>query len=68
MAKLKRFKAGDIVHCPADRGDKAYMGKVTHVSGTIHTHATSGEYTWVEVMDLMSGRKSVWPSNRLNLA
>lgn len=66
--KLKRFKEGDIVRCPADRGDKAYLGKVVGVSGIVQENYQHTPYTWVEVMHLMSGRKSVWPSNRLNLA
>lgn len=66
--KLKRFKEGDIVACPADRGDPSYMGKVVGMSGTVQENHQHTPYTWVEVMHLMTGRKAVWPSNRLKLA
>jgi hypothetical protein len=60
--KALRLKVGDIVHCPADRGDPAFTGRVTHVSPVIH-EASLTEFIWVEVQG--PHHKSVWPSNRL---
>lgn len=66
--KLKRFKVGDIVRCPADRGAPAYTGKVVHAGGGVNHNLNNTPYTWVEVQNIMTGRKAVWPSNRLSLA
>lgn len=68
MGKLKRFKEGDIVRCPADRGASEYIGKVVHAGGAVNYNHLRQPYTWVEVQHITNGRKAVWPSNRLNLA
>lgn len=56
--KLKRFKVGDIVRCPADRGAPAYTGKVVHAGGgeiecavTISGYAFSAERVANRVYD-----------------
>lgn len=66
--KLKRFKEGDIVRCPADRGAPAYTGKVVHAGGNVSYNLQRVPYIWVEVQNVLTGHKSVWPSNRLSLA
>lgn len=66
--KLKRFKVGDIVRCPADRGDTTFLGKVVFAGSAVHHNLNNTPYTWVEVKNIMTGRKAIWPSNRLSLA
>lgn len=70
MANIKlamNLLAGDKVHCPADRGDAAFIGTVTvPPTGQTKENIHGTPYTWVSVAD-QTGRKSVWPSNRLNI-
>lgn len=64
--KAMQLKVGDVVHCPADRGDPAYKGKVTHncnSSKTVAKTLDGSEYVWVEVQGPY--HKTMWPSNRL---
>ena len=63
IQRALKLKVGDVAHCPADRGDAAYTGKVVHVSGNITTHLGK-EFIWVTVSD-GHGSRHVWPSNRL---
>jgi hypothetical protein len=66
IEKAKQLRRGETVRCPADRGDPAFTGTVTHV-GVLgaESHNIHGEvYIWVEVKG--PHHKSVWPSNRLN--
>lgn len=63
--KAKALKIGDVVHCPEDRGDPAYTGRVRALPHSSVFHTTDGTpYIWVYVDD-GSGRCSTWPSNRL---
>jgi hypothetical protein len=63
----KGLKVGDRVRCPPDRGDPAYIGKVTHLSadhgGTVY--GTDQIYLWVTVEHPAGKSRHVWPSNRL---
>lgn len=65
IKRARNLKVGSVVHCPPDRGEAGYAGKVTAIFPTqcvnIHGHA----YIWVEVQRPWGARKTVWPSNRL---
>ena len=68
ISKARNLKKGDKVHCPADRGDKAFMGKV--VSENLKDCGSAVDwqmncYIWVEVLG-PGNKKSVWPSTRLS--
>ncbi|MBC7198096.1 MAG: hypothetical protein H5U32_02490 [Pseudomonas balearica] len=56
----RRFLVGQIVRCPADRGDAGYQGTVTSVGEPL----PGKSYRWIEVRH-PRGTKHVWPSNRL---
>lgn len=56
----RRFLVGQIVRCPADRGDAGYQGTVVSVGEPL----PGKSYRWVEVQH-PRGTKHVWPSNRL---
>lgn len=60
-----KLKIGDVVYCPADRGDSAYRGKVhvTPINPTICTNIYNVKYIWLNVYH--GGVVTVWPSNRL---
>lgn len=58
-------KIGDMVNCPADRGDAAYRGKVTHVSGAMQKSHQGVLYAWVSVEHPSRTSRHVRPSNRL---
>lgn len=64
IAKARALKPGAIVHCPADRGQPAYSGKVEHIGQAEARDLQGRAYLWITV-----GRpgmhSSVWPSNRL---
>lgn len=62
--KARKLKIGQKVTCPPDRGDKGYVGTVTHISHETHRNIHDHEYLWVEVHGPQ--HKSVWPSNRLS--
>lgn len=65
--KAKELVYGKQVHCPADRGDPAYMGVVRHVSTDVNKNIHGVEYVWVTVSKVGNGQTShVWPSNRLS--
>ncbi len=55
------------VRCEADHGDPSYMGEAIGVSDAVHTSHQGIPYRWVEVRG-DDGRRSVWPSNRLEPA
>lgn len=59
----KTLSIGQSVSCPADRGDEAYRGIVTHVSEDVNKSFNGQNYVWVTVR--ANGRSAVWPSNRL---
>ena len=63
--QIDKIKVGITVHCPPDRGDAGYSGRVTHVTpGPPLKNHDGSEYVWVEVQH-PRGTKHVWPSNRL---
>lgn len=67
ISKARNLKQGDKVSCPADRGDKPFIGTV--VSSNLQDCGSAVDYQmncyiWVEVLGA-GGRKSVWPSTRL---
>jgi len=66
VSEAKQLKYGQQVHCPADRGEPAFVGTVTSEgldTAPVHKYPDL-EFIWIEVM--RPGRhKSVWPSNRL---
>jgi hypothetical protein len=66
-ANLDRFKVGDIVQCPADRGDAAFKAQVVHVGDGTAKNIRDVEYRWITVKRL-DGRAGggVWPSHRLS--
>lgn len=65
IAQARLLKVGDIVNCPADRGDAAYTGKVEHINATEQTHpCVDGPFLWVTVRN--RNRNTVWPSNRIS--
>ena len=61
---IDSLKVGATVHCPADRGQAAYAGKVESFGGTVSKNIAGTAYVWVTVRG-PSGHASVWPSNRL---
>lgn len=61
------FKVGDLARCPADRGDPAYTGRVTHVCTTQNTNIYGTPYYWVTVRTPSGKRSTVWPSHRISL-
>lgn len=61
--QAKRLQYGSQVHCPEDRGDRAYFGIVRHIGTEVHKNIHGVEYVWITVSD--KGRSSTWPSNRL---
>jgi hypothetical protein len=63
LQRALKLRVGETVHCPTDRGDPAYAGVVSYISGNIATHLGK-EFIWVTVKD-RHGCKRVWPSNRL---
>ena len=68
IEKARKLKPNDTVYCPADRGEPAFVGRVTLHNKDLETAPENinihGEpYVWVEIMG--PGHKSVWPSNRL---
>jgi len=64
ITRAKNLKVGDTVHCPADRGEPGYSGRVEHISTTEQTHMDSKPFLWVTVRKSNS-TAHVWPSNRL---
>lgn len=65
LSKARQLKVGDLVHYPADRGDKEGSGRVTHISPVECSHPLLSEpHLQVEVQ-MPGNRKTVWPSNRL---
>lgn len=65
IEQARQLKVGQIVHCPADRGDSAYTGKVTHIGSTTEKNINGAEYIWVTVEHQSGLSRHVWPSNRL---
>jgi hypothetical protein len=62
------LKVGQIVRCPADRGDLPYEGKVTWIGDSVCYNHLGVPYVWVGVGRWLSSAKggsTTWPSNRL---
>lgn len=64
LERAQRLQLQQIVHCPEDRGDAAYTGKVVYLGTKVETNHQGAQYIWVTVKH-PSGSKHVWPSNRL---
>lgn len=66
IQRAKSLKIGSIVHCPADRGDLAFIGKVVSVGEHVRKNLSGTEYVWIHVRHTYPGKRlSAWPSNRL---
>lgn len=65
IEEARKLQVGDTVRYPADRGDPAGSGKVTHVGGAEQTNQGGEIYQWISVKG--PNHESVWPSNRLTL-
>lgn len=65
IEKAKLLKIGDVVRCPADRGEPKFVGSVTHVGNEVYKDLPGVEYIWVTVRG--AKHESVWPSNRLGV-
>jgi hypothetical protein len=57
-----KLKKGDRVHCPEDRGNPGFLGKV--VVGAWADEENTKSFIWV-VIQTPTGHKEVWPSNRI---
>lgn len=70
IKKAQALKVGDMVRCPEDRGDPAYVGRVSHTlpNATVYYDLKGRPYIWVEVQNGTPKRKTVWPTNRLGRA
>lgn len=66
IEKAKQLKIGQIVYCPADRGDAAYAGRVEFIDAGENKTSTGEKYIWVHVRG--PHHATVWPSNRLGAA
>lgn len=64
IGKARQLKVGQVVSCPADRGAKAYNGRIRHISDGAAQNIYGEHYLWVTV-EKDRGRNEVWPSNRL---
>jgi hypothetical protein len=65
IERAKLVQVGQSVRCPSDRGDAAFIGKVTHISPTVCENFAGEPYIWIQVRNgTQSG--GVWPSNRLS--
>ncbi len=62
--KAKSLKVNDIVQFPADRGEQAGQGRITHLSTEENKNFKGDPYIWVTVR-CAPNRSAVWPSNRL---
>ena len=65
LDRAQSLKIGQIVGCPADRGDVRYTGKVTHIGTEINKSFSGVEFVWVTVEHPNGKSRHVWPSNRL---
>lgn len=59
----KAPEVGQMVLCPADRGDPAQYGKITWVGEVVRFNTHGVKYVWVEVE--CPDHRSIWPSHRL---
>lgn len=67
LQKARQLTPGRYVHCPPDRGEPGHTGKVVSsdsATAAEQSHMGGPPFIWVEVQH-PAGRKSVWPSNRL---
>ena len=61
-----KLQQGNLVRCEADRGDPAYIGRVTFAGGRVYTNIYGVEYTWITVRRQdVKGQTATWPSNRI---
>lgn len=65
IERARQLKIGQLVNFPADRGDPAGDGYVTHISPIEQTHMGGKPFLWVTVRYTGGKRSGVWPSNRL---
>jgi hypothetical protein len=59
------MKIGQLVECPADRGDKPYRARIEAISPQA-THM-GRVFRWITVRRLDGRPGGVWPSRRLGL-
>lgn len=63
---LFRPKDGQTVTCPESFGPEAgYRGIIEGSCDTVHENIHGHPYVWTTVRNPQTGRKTVWPSNRL---
>lgn len=65
IERARQLKVGDLVYFPADRGDPAGDGHVTHIGIKKSTNMSGEPFLWVTVRYTGGKRSAVWPSNRL---
>jgi len=59
-------EVGDIVQCPADRGEAPYTGRIEHVDTMRHENMHGVRFYWVLVRRTSEPRTAhSWPSHRL---
>lgn len=63
--KAKLLQVGNFVHCPADRGEAGYTGRITHVGESVNKAHNGVEYVWITVRK-DNKTNHVWPSNRIS--
>ena len=66
IEKARALKVGSLVHFPADRGDKAGYGYVSHISLIEQTHMGGKPFLWVTIKLPGCRTSAVWPSNRVS--
>lgn len=67
LAEARKLIYGNRVLCPADRGTPAFVGTVRSNDCLTMpaSPGTYGKFIWVSVQEDKRGRRTVWPSNRL---
>lgn len=63
--QLLTLQVGAKVRCPADRGDPPFIGELYDIPRGGVSVANGVEFMWCTVVH-PSGRRSVWPSNRIS--
>lgn len=59
-------KVGDVVRCPADRGDAPFWATISHVGPGVCTHMNGPRFLWCTVKRNSGAQGGgVWPSHRL---
>ena len=62
--QAKQLTVGQVVYCPADRGELPYSGRVVHIGTEVCTHMGGKPFVWITVR-VNARQNAVWPSNRL---